>query len=121
MKNVWVLEKFMDTEAIEKMIQQTEELLAKCETEEHIEIATKILESHKKTQKENPNGYWTGEEGKSRYKDFCHVAKEYMRRHPDQKLRVVKAEIPEDAEYWLGYQNAVVNDGVMKYLYATYR
>lgn len=124
MKQVWILERFETREENLKSLQRMNENLeeAKAMGEEKFIVAwEQTIENFKKTIEENPDGYWLGIEGKRNYKDFCYEAKDYMRRHKDdnKKLRVVKAEIEDNAKYWPGYQNPVVNEGVMRYLWAT--
>ena len=70
--------------------------------------------------KENPNGYWSGTEGKTIYKQFCERAKDAIRRHDkDTKFRVIEGEIKDDAQYWTGYKFVKENEGVLRYLMAT--
>lgn len=59
---------------------------------------------------------WQGFEGKTIYKQFCSVAIDTMRRCPNDIFRVVEGEIEDEANYWIGYTNIKVNDGVLKYL-----
>ena len=124
MKNVWILERFVTTEETQKHITETKQMQAAADTEENKQTAQMIIDNLENTLKEYPDGYWLGYVGKSNYKDFCYEAKNFMRRNKDSLLksgvRVVKAQIVDDAKYWPGYVNAVINEGVTRYLYATY-
>lgn len=123
MKNVWILERFVPAEETMAHIAEIEQM--EVDTEELQKTKEMIIECNREVLKKNPNGHWCGYVGKSNYKAFCENAKDFMRMHKNGLLksgiRVVKAQIEDDAKYWTGYKNAVVNDGVTKYLYATYR
>ena len=123
MKNVWVLERFIDAEEMKATLARVEELLAVAETEEQVKVVTESIDAYKKRIAENPEGHWLGYEGKCDYKEFCYVAKEFLRRNnfPNAKLRVVKAQVADDSKYWTNYKNPVENEKVLRYLYATYR
>lgn len=122
MKKVWILEKFISPEETLESIRKNEELFeAQTGNPKAQESISKMNENLRKIHEENPDGYWLGYEGKTNYTQFCWTAKDFMCRHKNDgyKLRVVKAEIADDAKYWLGYKNAEENEGVLKYLYAT--
>lgn len=122
MKKVWILEKFTSPEETLESIRENEELLeAQTGNPACQEIVSQVIAKLRKIHEKNPDGYWFGYEGKSNYTQFCWTAKDFMRRHKNDgwKLRVVKAEVADDAKYWLGYKNAEENEGVLKYLYAT--
>ena len=122
MKKVWVLEKFISPEETLESIRENEELFeAQAGNPACQEIVSQMIAKLRKIHEENPDGYWLGYEGKTNYSQFCWTAKDFMRRHKNDgyKLRVVKAEIADDAKYWLGYKNPEENQGVMKYLYVT--
>lgn len=122
MKKVWILEAFYSREEMDKSYKDILELLdeaIKNNNLEGIKAGEEMRDAYKKTLEANPNGRWTGFEGKTNYKEFCYCAKAALRRNPDKEFRVVKAEIPDDAKYWVGYINPEVNEGVYKYLLAT--
>lgn len=124
MKNVWILERFVPTEETKKSIADMMEMMEGCTEEKILSTCKELVTNLEKKQQENSDGYWLGYVGKSNYKDFCYCAKDFMRRHRNDLvktgIRVVKAQIADGAKYWTGYRNAVVNEGVTKYLYATY-
>ena len=122
MKKVWILETFYSREEMDKSYKSILELLDKANKENNLEgikAGEEMRDAYKKTLIANPNGRWAGFEGKTNYKEFCYCAKAALRRNPNMKFRVVKAEIPDDAKYWIGYINPEVNEGVYKYLLAT--
>lgn len=128
MKNVWVLERFVTVEDMKNHIADFKDIIAETENEENEDYrrtAQEMLENTEKQLEENPEGYWMGYIGKSNYKVFCNEAKDFMRRHENDLLksgvRAVKVQIGDSEKYWIGYENAIVNDGVTRYLYATYR
>ena len=125
MKNVWILERFIPTDETVKHIEELKQILAGADTEENRETANKLISNLENQLSEYPNGYWLGYVGKSNYKDFCWEAKNFMQRHEDDLLktgiRAVKAQIEDNAKYWPGYVNPIINDGVTRYLYATYK
>ena len=125
MKNVWILERFVPAEETKKSIANVYTMMEGCTEEETLAACREIITNLEKIQQENPKGYWLGYEGKSNYTEFCCRAKDFIRRNENtlvkSGIRVVKAQIKDDAKYWNGYKNAVVNDGVTRYLYATYK
>jgi len=120
MKAVWILEQYATREELEKNVQDALEMQANA-PEEHKQTAADFVAAAQKLLDNNPNGHWYGTEGKIIYREFCEVSKAFIRRHKGDnlKLRVVKAEIADEAQYWLGYKNPVENEGVLKYLLAT--
>lgn len=122
MKTVWVLERFVGTEETKASIAELKEMLA-----EDMEADTRQATQHaiaKLQARLQEGGYWLGYVGRSNYRDWCWDAKDFIRRHKGTEfgkapLRVVKAQIPDNSRTWVGYTNAVVNEGVLKYLYAT--
>ena len=120
MKKVWVLEKYQTTKDMDRTLEQFMEMYIcarKGGQEEQIVLAGKMLENWRNKMEENPNGYWSGIEGKSIYRQFMEVAKDAIRRaDKDAKFRVVEGEIEDDAKYWLGYKFVKENEGVLKYL-----
>lgn len=115
MKKVWVLEKLETVEEMRETINRLADM-AEAGDEMADELFTRLM----KDLLDNPNGKWHGYCGKLNYKDFCWDAKDTIRRaEKGTKFRVVKAEIENDAKYWTNYVNAVENEGVLKYLYAT--
>ena len=127
MKNVWILERWISREEMEQSIREMEEMLADCKANrpEAVDTAEQLLAYNKKDLESNPDGRWLGYQGKSIYSQFCECAKETMRyfcgKNRNEKFRVVKAEIADDAKDWAGYKNPVENDRVMAYLWATYK
>lgn len=119
MKKVWILEKFISREECEKMIEEFSNILNTADNKIIAEDYEKVLHNLNKKIEDNPDGYWSGFEGKSNYKDFCFTARQAIRRQPTFKFRVIEAEIPDDANYWIGYNINKVNDGVYRYLMAT--
>ncbi len=120
MKYVWVLERFVSAEETANKLQELKDMLAEATKDEDKEMLTKIITSYEKRQ----GGYWLGYVGRTNYKSWCWEAQDFIRRHQGTEfgkapLRVVKAQIPDDSRTWLGYTNAVVNEGVLRYLYAT--
>ena len=116
MKTVWVLERKVPVEETMAHIKE----LREWNDSESDRVAAKL----EAELAENPDGYWLGYVGRSNYKDWCWDAKDFIRRHKGTKfgkapLRVVKAQIPDNSKTWIDYTNAVVNEGVLRYLYAT--
>ena len=113
MKTVWVLEKYITEE-------RAEEIRA-----ELLEMAEELGSDDQKIAdiKNKQIAGWSGVVGRSVYKQFCEDAKERLwwgrQKQENDRFRVVKAEIADNSKVWTGYKNAVVNDGVMRYLYAT--
>lgn len=126
MKKVWVLERFVNdiemAETYAEIKEMNEELINEGKVTDEVEIAklNNMVTRWEKKMEENPNGYWSGFEGKSNYKTFCEVAKDAIRRNPYDKFRVIEGEIKDDAKMWLGYKVVKVNEGVLRYLMATY-
>lgn len=111
MKSVWILEKWVSAEDMQASLKGLESVFGS----EDLSVT-----AYREKIETNPEGMWSGWEGKSDYKQFCKVAKDALRRSKKgDKFRVVKAEIEDSAEYWTGYENPVENVGVMKYLWAT--
>lgn len=124
MTKVWVLEKYITVEEMNKHLAMSIELLEttkeKDGSEEAITLCEDMIRKQEEKIKKNPNGYWLGWEGKSIYKQFCNVAKAAINRaEKGTQFRVVEGEIKDDAKYWLGYKIVKVNDGVLRYLMAT--
>lgn len=124
MKKVWVLEKFASRDEMLKHQKENRSMVetakadSKC-TAEQISSLEDFAASYDKVVENNPDGRWYGFEGKVIYRQFCDCAKAAIRRNPDGKFRVVEAEIEDNVWSWLGYKNAKVNDGVLRYLMAT--
>lgn len=124
MKKVWILEKFESVEDMNKVYTDMKSVVEYAKnndgwTNEQIDDFENAVIAYESKIKENPNGYWYGFEGKEIYRQFCDVAKAAIRRNPEAKFRVVEAEIPDDAKYWLGYKFVKENEGVYRYLMAT--
>lgn len=120
MKYVWVLEKYQTADKLREMIKDFDDGSFNKEFSEEVRktFGEASLKLHEALAK-NPDGRWVGWQGKTNYKQFCEVAKASLNSSPKDKYRVVKAELDDDAEYWVGYKNGVINEGVMKYLWAT--
>lgn len=120
---VWILERFVPTEETKNSIEQIKEIKANTLDVEVIKICEKLLNSHRETLEKHPNGYWLGYVGKHDYSAFCRNAREFMQQSELVKsgVRVVEAQVEDNARYWAGYKNAVVNEKVTRYLYATYK
>lgn len=125
MKNVWVLERFVSTEETTNSISELQNMLANAtKADDKRTLNMMISATKRKLETDVDGGHWTGYVGRSNYKTWCWEAKDFIRRHKGTEfgkapLRVVKAQVEDDATTWLGYTNAVVNEGVLKYLYAT--
>lgn len=116
MKNVWILEAFETRERMDEVLNEFNDMLSLPNTDEVKAELVRITENHKNTISNNPNGMWYGFEGKVPYNQFIDVASDALIRNPDKKFRVVKAEIEDNAEYWLNYKNPVENPGVLRYI-----
>lgn len=121
MKKVWILERFASREEVEQKLFEVTNMEVPAEAEE---TRTRLIDLYTERLETCPDGYWYGIQGKTNYKVFCQCAKDSIiadkeYNHGKSKYRVVKAEVADDAKYWGGYTNAVVNEGVLKYLYAT--
>ena len=118
---VWVLEKFITNDeacrTLISLIEEAEEL--KQSNPQEYENIDEAIEQFEQKISENTSGFWSGIEGKTRYKDFCQVAKEAIRRHPKDRYKVVKGEITDGATTWGSYKNAVEHYKVLGYLKAT--
>ena len=123
MKTVWILEKWKSPEFMRQTINEFASTLEDEKDEEFIKSTKKIVASLEQELKDNPDGVWTGIVGKTVYKQFCIDAKDDLRywkkKDKNMQFRVVKAEIEDNAKYWLGYVNPVENNRVLRYLYAT--
>ena len=123
MKKVWILEKYVTVEEMKRTLSDLEqgyEMNKDKFTEEQIALMESTLGAYRKQIEEHPDGYWSGTEGKSIYRQFCERAKDAIRRHDkDTKFRVVEGEIKDDAKYWTGYKFVKENEGVLRYLMAT--
>ena len=121
MKKVWILEKFNTPEDLAKDIVVMEEYLQNSlkDSPKYVSTCDDLVAKAKKRLEEHPEGLWSGVEGKTIYDQFCIVAKAAIKRSPEANYRVVQAQINDDAQYWVGYTDGVVNEGVLKYLLAT--
>lgn len=120
MKNVWVLERFVSAEEIEARMADLQKMLAHATKDEDIETLEQLIDAYGK----HTEGHWLGYVGRTNYRQWCREAQDFIRRHKGTEfgkapLRVVKAQVADNSNTWLGYTNAVVNDGVLRYLYAT--
>lgn len=116
---VWVLERFYSVEELQNQQADVYNLGKFTETQEQLDTWFKVLDRYTELICNNSNGVWLGISGKTNYRQFCYEAKGVLHRHPDWMFRVVKADIPLGAESWLGYTDPVVNEKVLRYLYAT--
>lgn len=122
MKKVWILERHIGPEEMNESLNGLYEMRnAGMGDDVFVETCDRAIEIHKKRMEENPDGYWLGYEGKSVYRRFCECAHETMRvpKLRRSSFRVVEAEIPDAAKTWSDYKIVKVNNGVLKYLYAT--
>ena len=123
MKKVWILERFITREEMEKSYEDILSLKNDSDDEKTIETCEKIAASYKENMDENPNGYWSGHVGKSSYKAFCSEAYESLRywKGKNKKFRVVEGKIEDTDKSWVRYKyyTKKVNDGVLRYLFAT--
>lgn len=120
MKNVWVLERFVSAEEVQQSITELRGFLKVVEDAKDREELERLIATYEK----HTEGHWLGYVGRTNYNQWCWDAKDFIRRHKGTDfgkapLRVVKAQIEDNATTWLGYTNAVVNEGVMRYLWAT--
>lgn len=122
---VWILEAFASKEKMEADLAKFKEMrdeTKKDEAQKHLwDTADMIVDTHEKLLAEYPDGHWYGIDGKIKYKHFCESARQAINRNKGKgmKFRVMEAEIADHAETWVGYRNAVENEGVLKYLLAT--
>lgn len=123
MKKVWILEKYVTVEEMYKSLEQSNELYASVKesgTKEQIAMVEEMIQKQNDKMEQNPNGYWSGWEGKSIYRQFCDVAKAAIRRaDKGTQFRVVEGEVQDDAKFWTGYKFVKENEGVFRYLMAT--
>lgn len=122
---VWILEKFIGPEEMKRTMDDLMELQAhwvKERNEEYIATVEKVITAQTERHNANPDGYWTGWQGKTIYRQFCEFALESIRLSKEKKdgakFRVVTAEIDDDAKTWNGYRNPVENEKVLRYLLA---
>lgn len=113
---VWVLERFY---TVEELQNQQADIYELAETQEQLEKCAKVFDRYTEIIRNNPNGVWLGISGKTNYNQFCFEARGVLLRNPDRRFRVVKADIPFDSVSWLGYRNPIVNEKVLRFLYAT--
>lgn len=116
---VWVLERFYSIEELQNQQADVYELGRFAETQEQLDTWAKVFDRYTELICNNSNGVWLGISGKTNYRQFCYEAKGILYRNPNCRFRVVKAEIPFGSDTWLGYIDPVVNDKVLRYLYAT--
>ena len=108
-KSVWILERWVSREEMEKDIKQIES--ADNASEYMLLAFRKMLELH-------PEGYWCGCEGKSNYSQFLRCAERHVKDRSDNiTYRVVVADIPNDAQYWAGYKNPVEDNEALSTIY----
>ena len=123
MKKVWILEKWIDRKACEEMLEDFKNMFSNPQFKDEEACSKTVKRFTDYLSDPNFEGYWCGHEGKSKYSDFCSVAADFIYRHKNDnyKLRVVSAQIEDDAKYWTGYKNPVENEGVLRYLYVKAR
>lgn len=123
MKKVWILERFESNEMLVKQLNELKQTISEHEaefTDEMKATAKETIATLQRLVDENPNGYWSGWEGKAIYHQFCDVAKDALRRADKSwKFRVIEGEVEDDAKYWAGYKVVKENKGVLRYLMAT--
>ena len=119
MKKVWILEKWVSREDIEEFVKLYRNMLNE---NPDLDAVNTVADKYEADLADpNYNGYWNGYVGRVKYTEFCIDARNYIARHrnSNDKLRVVTAYINDNATTWVGYKNAVENEDVFKYLYAT--
>ena len=123
MKKVWILEKYITADGMRNVLGDLSELYESAKEsgdEKQIAMAEEMIQKYNDKMEQNPNGYWSGIEGKSIYREFCEVAKATIRRaDKDMKFRVVEGVIEDNAKYWVKYKFVKENEGVLRYLMAT--
>lgn len=123
MIRVWILERFVPVEETKAHIAEIKEIAKTC-AGETLETANNILETLQEKLRDYPEGYWCGYVGKANYKHFCQEALDFMKRNRNgltlTGVRVVEAQIENDAKYWVGYKNPVVSVALTHYLYTKY-
>ena len=119
MKSVWVLEILRTKEDLDKQLNDCRAMIDLAQDEKCMEMLNSVIKSLEQDMRDYPDGKFVGIEGKIYYCDFTYCARECMRRNKDKKFRVVKAEIEDNAKYWMCYKNPIINEGVLRYLYAT--
>ena len=123
MKKVWILEKYITAEEMRNVLGDLSELYESVKESsdvKQIAMVEEMIQKYNDKMEQNPNGYWSGCEGKSVYTQFCEKAKDTIRRaDKDVKFRVVEGEIEDDAKYWVKYKFVKENEGVFRYLMAT--
>ena len=119
MKAVWILEVLKTPGEWGEALEESKELLDMDMDERSKEMTLSYIRKLEEKIANYPDGKFEGTVGRSIYNQFTRDAKEVILRNKDKQYRVVKAEIEDDAQYWVKYQNAVENPGVLKYLYAT--
>ena len=106
---VWVLERWISKEEMQHLLTYIQALKAP---------NARLLEQIEEGLRKHPNGYWCGAVGSCNYEDFVLNAKNYISGSPENpKLRVVRADIDNGAQYWVGYHDPVEHSEVLRYLY----
>ena len=129
MKKVWVLQRWVGPAEMAETHEELKEYAASAkeegEREDVIACFEKAAQNYEKKMEANPDGYWLGYVGRSKYQDFCYDAKETLRYFlrkmgEDSKLfKVVEGTIEDGAKTWTGYKTVKENAGVLRYLLAT--
>lgn len=117
MRKVYILEKFETVDEMVKSIEELKAAMAALPEDKRMDAMAAyedIVGTLEANLRSNPNGRWYGFEGKVLLKQFVPTAAAAMERNPDGKFRVVVAEIADDVKYWNGYQNAVVDQDIMR-------
>lgn len=117
MRKVYILEKFETVDEMVKSIEELKAAMVALPEDKRMDAMTayeNIVGTLEANLRNNPDGRWYGFEGKVLLKQFVPTAAAAMERNPDGKFRVVVAEIADDAKYWNGYQNAVVDQDIMR-------
>ena len=126
-KKVWILERWIDNAEMVRTLEELKEYAEEAEKEGNDAVAAfkDAVVRYQEKMRKHPEGHWLGQVGRFNYKQFCWDAKEslmfWLRKEGKKvdEFRVVEGYIADDAEYWVNYKVAKVNDGVKRYLLAT--
>lgn len=126
-RKVWILEKWITREHMEKEQKNFAEGLAVAKEQGKPEVINALQEAvdmYARNLEKYPDGYWLGWGGKAIYKEFKHEAMGNIVAHRkmdknDCTFRVVTARIPESSKTWIGYKNPVEDTESLQDLYNT--
>lgn len=113
MKNVWILEKWIDRNRCVELKNEFIDMYCK-----GLKEAKVVIDHYNDMLNDSRfEGYWCGFVGKSKYNDFCYEAARTLKQDKNSKFRVVKAQIENTAKEWTNYVNPIENEGVLRYLH----